>query len=60
MKEIHSIEIRGDRVRVKVHDRDATWGWIRNRQQMTFRRRQFEQALRDAEIVVPWDQVKQD
>lgn len=57
MKEIDKINIRADKVTIVVVERDM-WGGVRKRQQMTFRRRQFESALRTAEITVPWQEVK--
>lgn len=56
MKEIKSIEIKGDKVTLVVQDRDS-WGTVRDRRQMTFRRRHFEKALMDADITVPWKAV---
>lgn len=56
MKEVNRVRIKGDRVTLTVVDRDS-WGTIRSRRQMTFRRRAFERALRDAEVTVPWTEV---
>ena len=44
------------RLVIKEFDR---WGWMRRRSQHTFRRRQFESALRNADMVVPWQKVEQ-
>lgn len=58
MKEIHSVTVdeNRDRVTLVVVERDS-WGAIRGRKQMTFRKRQFESALRTAEMTVPWQDV---
>lgn len=57
MKEVKSIEVRRDRVKIEVVERDR-WGAIRHRQQLTFHRRGFENALRAAEMTVPWEEVR--
>ena len=58
MKEIHSVTVdeKRDRVTLVVIERDS-WGTIRDRKQMTFRKRQFESSLRIAEMTVPWQDV---
>lgn len=55
--EVKSVQLNGDKVTFKFEDR-ASWGFVRERRQMTFRRRQFELALQQAEITVPWTDVK--
>ena len=56
MKKIKSIEIKKDKVKIVVEDRDL-YGTVRRRQQMTFGRRHFETALQNADITVPWKAV---
>ena len=60
MKEIRSVTVdeKRDRVTIVVVDRDS-WGSIRSRKQMTFRKRGFESALRVAEMTIPWQDVAQ-
>lgn len=43
-------------IKMVVTERDR-WGTVRKRSQHTFRRRQFESALRTAKVIVPWDKV---
>jgi len=45
-----------DRVRLEIEFRDS-WGQVQKRQQVSFSRRVFERALRDADITVPWSAV---
>lgn len=54
--EIKSIELGEHKVKLVFEDRDI-YGYLKERQQKTFRRRQFEAALRNAKVVVPWDEV---
>jgi hypothetical protein len=56
MKEVKEVQIKGDRVTLTVEDRDR-WNRLRRRQQLTFRRRQFELALRKAEVTIPWTEA---
>lgn len=58
MKEIHNVTVdaKRDRVTLFIVERDS-WGAIRDRKQMTFRKRQVEAALCAAEMTVPWQDV---
>lgn len=56
-KEIDKVLVTDTKVTLKIVFRDA-WG-IYKRQQMTFSRRQFEVAMRDAQVTVPWNRVHQ-
>lgn len=41
-------------VTLRIKERWGSYGPIRNQWQVTFTRREFERALRDAEITIPW------
>ena len=56
-KEIDKVEVTDKKVTLKIVWRDG-WG-IYKRQQMTFSRRHFENAMARAGITVPWSRVKQ-
>lgn len=57
-KVIKKLELTADKVKLVVEDVDR-WGYVKynSRRQMTFNRRHFENALRQALITVPWDQI---
>lgn len=55
--EITDVEVTNSKVTLKLARRDS-WGTVRERKQMTFRRHQFERALDKAYMPVPWKGVR--
>lgn len=56
-REINKVEVTDTKVKIVVVERNY-WGSIVRRQQMTFKRRHFEQAMANAGITVPWSRVR--
>lgn len=57
MKHIKDVTINENKVTLRFQDRDR-YGYITARQQITLSKREFEKALRDAGVTVPWHQVR--
>lgn len=57
MRQIAKVEVTSHKVKLVIEDRDV-YGRKSKSQQMTFRRRHFEQAMANAGITVPWSKVR--
>jgi len=58
MNDLEVDMIEGGKVRLTMLRKDQ-WGRVKERKQYTFTRRQFERALNQATITVPWRNAKE-
>lgn len=53
---IQDITIKDGKVKMRFVKRNS-WGTIESRQQITIPKWEFERAMREAEVTVPWKDV---